>query len=442
MKRVHAASIGIVIALVGAVADAQIEVNPSSLKPYFGTGPAERFGKRWAIRVKKILTMEPTAKDPFGRVIDNGVILVKDGKIEALGPVASIAIPDGYTLVDKRDSWAMPGFVDLHCHNQAATASGWGSDLNDTVHQVNPGLRSVDTINPNNTLVRNALAAGVTAALFIPGSGSNMGGWGAVVKTYGDSPEEIVVRYPGALKVAQAGNPERFGDIGRSRMGMNYLIRETLLRGKAYHEAWTAFENGKTKQRPEYRADLENFRGLFAGLYPVIIHTQVAQVIQSTMRIFHDEVQVPRFFCSHASFDAFQNAPEFAKRGIHTDAGPRGFYLDPNTGRYLGLGALWWEGGVRNLTLNTDCPVIPQTDHWLCGTMATRLGLDERAAVAALTINNARALNLADRIGSLAVGKDADIQIRTGPPLDVTAWVEQVFVYGVIAYDAREGRRF
>lgn len=426
----------------GTDGTAQMKVSSSGLKPYFGPGPKARFGKRYAIRAGKILTMAISKDDAFGPVINQGVILVKDGKIEKVGREADISIPEGYEVVDATDCWAMPGFVDLHCHNQAATPLGWGSDLNDTVHQVNPGLRAVDTINPGNELVKNALAAGTTAALFIPGSGSNMGGWGAAVKTAGNSPEEIVIRFPGGLKVAQAGNPERNSDLGRTRMGMNFLIRNTLERGKAYHQAWKDYESGKTKAKPAYRADLENFRGLFEGLYPVIIHTQASQVFQSTMRIFHDQVKVPRFFQSHASFDSFENAPEIVKRGIYTDAGPRGFYLDPNTGRYLGLGMLWHEGGVENLTLNTDCPVIPQMEHWLCGTMAARYGLDERVAIRALTIKAAEALHLEDRIGSLEPGKDADIQIRTGSPLDVSAYVKKVFVYGLIAYDAEVERRF
>ena len=403
---------------------------------HLGKGLVEKKGKRYAIKAGKILTITRG-------VINGGVILVKDGKIEDVGPRDRMKIPEGYETIDASKHWVMPGYIDCHCHTLGATVYGWGNDLNDTVHQLNPGLSALDTLHPENDLILNARAAGVTAVVFIPGSGSNQGGWGVVAKNAGKTTEEMVMRYPGVLKVAQAGNPERRGDLGRTRMGMNWLIRDLLLRGKKYHEAWKAYEEGRSSEKPEVRHDLENFRGLYEGLYPALIHTQVAQVWQSTMRTFHDEVKVPGFYTSHASMDAFVNAPEAALRKINVDVGPRGYYLDPNTGRYLGLASLWWEGGVRNLTINTDAPIIPQNELWFQATMASRLGLDEEEAIKAQTIRAARSMGLEHRMGSIEKGKDADLQIRTGSPLDVTAYVWKLMIDGVVVYDIdKEKRRF
>ena len=141
--------------------------------------------------------------------------------------------------------------------------------------------------------------------------------------------------------------------------------------------------------------------------------------------------------------DAFVNAPEAAVRKINVDVGPRAYYLDPNTGRYLGLASLWWEGGARNITINTDAPIIPQSELWYQATVASRLGLDEEEAVKALTIKAARSMGLEHRMGSIEKGKDADLQIRTGAPLDVTAYVWKLLIDGVVVYDIdKDKRRF
>lgn len=424
------------LALLAGVAAAQIRVPDGPGAVYEGQGIRAKIGQRFAIHAGKILTITRG-------VIDNGTILVKDGKIEAVGPSATIEVPDGYKVIDARGDWVMPGFIDLHTHVYGATAAGWGNDLNDTVNQLNPGMRSVDVVTPNNSLALTARAAGITTAVFIPGSGNNMGGWGTVVKTAGDTPEEMVLRFPGVIKVAQAGNPERRSDLGRTRMGMTWLIRDVLERGKAYHQAWCDYEAGKSSKAPARDSELDYFRSLFAGNSQALIHTQVMQVFQGTMRVFHDQVHVPGFYCSHCSMDAFKNAAEAASRGIRVDAGPRNFFLDPNTGRYLGLAALWSAGGVKNLTVNTDAPVIPEHELWLQATVASRLGLDEETAIRALTIHSAQALGLEHRLGSVEPGKDADLQIRTGSPLDVSAWVKVVLIDGVIVYDhEKEKRRF
>jgi len=422
--------------MLTAGARAQIRV-PDRGAVYHGKGLRAKVGKRYAIRAGKILTITHG-------VINGGVILVKDGTIEAVGPADQVAVPEaGYEVIDARREWVMPGFIDLHSHVFAATPFGWGDDVNDIFHQVNPELRTLDTLNPENELVLNARAAGVSAAVFIPGSGTNMSGWGVVVKTAGRTPEEMVVRFPGVIKAAQAGNPERVADLGHTRRGMSWLIRNALERGKAYHARWTAYEKGDSKKKPRRRPDLEYFRSVYSGRVPALIHTQVMQVYQGTMRIFHDQVGVPGFIPSHASLDAFINAPEAAARNMRTDVGPRNFYLDPNTGRCLGLAALWWQGGLRKLTVNTDAPIIPEHELWLQGSIAARFGLDEKTAIEALTIRNAEAIGLADRLGSVEPGKDADLQIRTGSPLEVSAYVRMLLVDGVVVYDVkRDKRRF
>jgi imidazolonepropionase-like amidohydrolase len=225
-------------------------------------------------------------------------------------------------------------------------------------------------------------------------------------------------------------------------MGMNWTIREVLEEGKRYHEAWLAFEEGRTQVKPDKSLRLEPFRGLFAREFPVAVHTQIFQVVQSTMRICHDEMGLWTV-TDHSTFDGYKNASEFEKRGIWTICGPRGYWLDTEQSRFRGIASSWWEGGVRRVGINTDSPVVPQEDLIYQAAMNARLGLPPEAALEGVTIVGARALGIDDRVGSLEKGKDADIVVWTGDPLVPRGWVTLTMVNGVVAYDpARDGRRY
>src|SRR5262245_44772633 len=151
-----------------------------------------------AFRVAKIVSM-----DDRDSVLNDAVVLVKDGKIESVGRSSDTKIPDGYEVKDFSECWIVPGLVDCHDH-----VAGSQADLNDMVYLTNPGLNNRAAITPNNDNVRRARCGGVTSMMFIPGSGTNMGGFGTIAKSGGDTPEQVIVRSPGSLKIAQAGNPE------------------------------------------------------------------------------------------------------------------------------------------------------------------------------------------------------------------------------------------
>lgn len=373
-----------------------------------------------------------------GDTLDGAVVLVSDGKIQEVidDPEQSYQVPEGYEVIDARESWVLPGFVDLHSHIG-------GTDINEMVYPVNTGLRVLDNIRPNNSLLQKGLAGGVTTILFIPGSGTNVSGFGALLKTAGTDLDEVLIRFPGALKIAQGGNPERRGgDLGRYRMGMNYLIRNALQEGKAYAESWAAFESGKVETAPVKNPRLEYFRGLFRREYPVVVHTQGVPLIQSTLRILHDELKL-WVVIDHGTFDGYKMAPEVQKRGVMVMNGPRQFIFDWDRGGFRGLAAEWHKGGVETVGVNTDAPVVPQEELFFQAAMAVRLGLDPQAALRGMTIHSARAVGIEDRVGSLEKGKDADIVVWTGDPFDIRNYVSQVLVNGKIHYDIRkEPRRF
>jgi imidazolonepropionase-like amidohydrolase len=369
--------------------------------------------------------------------LEGAAVLLSGGRIDRIvaDPPAAFR-PDDHEVIDAAGLWVLPGFVDLHSHIG-------GSDINDMVYPVNPGFRVLDNVVPGNPLLQKAQAGGVTTVLFIPGSGTNMSGFGAIIKTGGDSIDDMLVRFPGALKIAQGGNPERRGgDLGRDRMGMNWLIRNVLEEGRRYTEAWDAFEAGKTVQRPELNPRLEYFRGLFHREYPVVVHTQGYQLVLATIRILHDEMKL-RVVIDHGEFDGSELGPEAAARGIMVMNGPRQFRFDNERGAIVGTARRWFDGGIKDVGINTDAPVVPQEELTYQCAMAIRYGLDPEVALRGITIQGARALGIEKRIGSLEEGKDADLVLWTGDPFDVRSHVVVTIINGRVVYDARrEPRRF
>ncbi len=381
-----------------------------------------------AVHVGKIIT---SAGDP----IVNGTILIEDGRIRAIGPASEIKVPAGFEEVDHRDKFAMPGLVDAHSH------VGGSGDLNEMVYQTNPELRNWDQVIPHNDQLKVAVAGGVTTICFIPGSGTNMGGFGVLMKTGPGDPEDVIIRAPGVLKIAQSGNPERRGgEVGSGRMGMNHVIRQQLELGRIYTRQWDLYESGKTDKPPKVNLRLEYFKPLFRREIPVVVHTQAYQVVQSTLRILHDEMNL-RVVIDHGTFDSYKLSPEIIKRDIPVMAGPRAFRYEPDDGQIKGIVAEFDRRGIRSLGVNTDAPVIPQEELWFQAAMGVRFGWNEEDALRGLTIEPAKALMVDQRVGSLEPGKDADILITTGSILDPRNYVTQVFIDGESVYDIRKDRR-
>lgn len=384
----------------------------------------------YAIKAGKILTITKG-------VIQNGVVLVKDGKIEKVGK--DITIPAGYTVIDASEDWLLPGMVDIHSH---AGGEGYG-DINDMVFSLNPGLRILDTIALNTPGLERAVAAGVTTINHIPGSGSNNGGTGVIMKTAGDDLDEVVLRFPGVLKIAQAGNPERrwSGEIGTGRMGMTWHLRELMHQIKAYHAEWQAYESGVSKEKPEKNVKFEYIREVFDGILPVFVHVAWFQPVQTVFRMYHDELGLTNAVITHGEFGGYQNGPAISTRQVHYDCGPRlyDFWEDS----FRGLITEYAKAGVKNISINTDAVGSGQEKLFLQAAMAVRLGIDDKTALEGITINGARAFGIDDRVGSIEVGKDADLVVWTGNPLDVRNHVLMTMINGKIFYEvSRDGQRY
>ncbi|MBL8899326.1 MAG: amidohydrolase family protein [Planctomycetes bacterium] len=372
------------------------------------------------VRVAKALTMR-------GRPVDHAVIAIEGGKIVRIGK--DVPIPVGARVLDHSSSWACPGFIDLHSHI-------WSEgDINEMGHPLNPELRTLDALVLWSDAMRRASASGVTTVLSISGSGTNFSSFGTLLKV---KPvrrlEDAIVMQPGAMKVAQDWNPERRGgDLGASRMGMSYGMRWMNDRALAHAAAVRAGGPGDK--------ELDNLAALLEGEIPVLIHTASARGVMNTVRMWHDEYPT-RMVLSHGCFDGWRGAAYAAARDVAINNGPRMFEFSRVDGRMHGICAEFARAGVRRLSVNTDSPVVPQHELAFQASMAAWLGLPDYDALEALTYWPAEALGVDHRLGSLEPGKDADLVITSGSPLDVRAAVELVIVDGEIVFDRRrDGER-
>ena len=360
--------------------------------------------------------------------IDGGVLVEAGGRIVAIGAKKDVAIPPGARVVDHGDAWLCPGYVDLHHH-----VSSGGGDINDMVMPLNAELRTLDVVKPSEEAVRRTAAGGVTTTLFIPGSGTNISGFGVLLKMrWGGSLDAMVLRQPGAMKVAQGFNPERgSGDLGATRMGSKELLMRQLERGQAYEAAWRAHREGKG-DKPAFEPALEQLRQVFAKEVPVLIHTAGLRDCIATARMFQDVFPV-QMVLSHGCFDGWLAAESLARRQTPLNLGPHMYQFDPY-GRMQGMCQAYWDAGCTDMSINTDAPVVAAEEFQLQGAMAARLGLPWIAALTALTLAPARQIGVADRVGSLTVGKDADFQVVDGDPLDPRHAPREVYIEGTLVH--------
>jgi imidazolonepropionase-like amidohydrolase len=363
--------------------------------------------------------------------VDHALVLVKDGKIEQVLPAPGAAIPAGYELVDLGARWVMPGMIDLHSH-----LGGSGGDINDMVLQVNAGLRVSAAVVPRNNNLKAILAAGVTTVLFIPGSGTNISGSGILIKTAPSHFEEMRLRDPGSLKIAQGDNPTRWG-YGMGRSMMNYNIRGELARGMHYAHERAA--DSRRERDPRF----DVFEDLAAKRCQVSTHTQIYQLVMQSLRIIRGEFGID-VYIDHGEWQGYLATEQALAMGVATISGPReidvpgGHGLDTD-GRIVGIAGEYQRRGMELVGFNTDAPVVPGEELPLQGAMSARYGFDgsQLQGVKGLTIVPAIVAGIEKRVGSLEPGKDADFLVLDGDPLDPRTRIEQVFVEGQRVLDAR-----
>ena len=371
-------------------------------------------------------------------IVQPAMLLIRDGRIEALEAPRQL---DGeYERVELGDLWLAPGLIDLHSH-----IGGSRRDINDMVHQVNPGLRVSPTVIPDNRSLQAALASGVTTVLYIPGSGTNIGGQGVLMKTAFEDYSSALVRDPGSLKIAQGDNPTRWG-YGMGRLLMNYHLRHTIRRGMVYAAAWEAHERGEGPA-PERELSLDVFRELKAKRTQISTHTQYYQLVMMTIKMLAVEFGLD-VYIDHGSFDSYENADRAIAAGVAAILGPRTVMwpIPPRydtDGQVHGTAWGFQKEGMQEVGFNTDAPVIPGETLALQSAMSQRYGFEgyRTEGVRGLTVVPARAAGIEEEVGSLEAGKSADVIVVDGDPADPRTQVLRVLIGGRTVYEAPERGR-
>jgi len=320
------------------------------------------------------------------------------------------------------------------------------------VYMTNPELRVSSAVEPENASLRRGLAGGVTSVLFIPGSGTNMGGQGVLLKTGLRTYEAMEIRNPGSLKLAQAGNPERW-TIGVGRSLMNWNTRNTFRRGLAYAKRYVEARKRSDEAkgpRPERNIQWDVFPWLLEKRTQVSTHTQMYQVVLMTLTMARMELGLD-VYIDHGEFAGMRAAPLAQELGVPAIIGPRELdgtipFLCPGTdGKFVGIAAGYQQAGHKRIGFNTDSPIVPEEELPVQATVSVRYGFDDSQmdALRGLTIVPAETAGIDRRVGSLEPGKDADLLVVTGNPIDPRNWVEVAYIEGERVYDAkREGRRW
>lgn len=362
-----------------------------------------------------------------------GDILIRAGKIEAINP--GIQPPQGAAILDAEGLQVYPGLIDAHSHiGLSEEKTGLqGNDCNENTNPVTPCLRALDGINPMDAAFHNALATGITGALVGPGSANAIGGQFVFIKTSGRMIEEMTVLSPAALKIAFGENPKTSygpnGQMPATRMGIASLIREELFNAGQYLKSCQA---GGTSA--SYR--MESYRPLFEGRIPLKAHVHRADDILTAMRIAKEFGL--RLTLDHCT-EGHLIAPAIAQSGFPAIVGPSlasRSKCEVSHSDFKTAGILAKAGVLVALT--TDHPVSRIQYLPLCAALAAKEGLGETEALRAITINAARICRVDHRLGSLVPGKDADLALWDGSPLEIKSSVRYTLVNGQVVYDASQ----
>jgi imidazolonepropionase-like amidohydrolase len=385
-----------------------------------------------------------------GEPIEGGTVLLRDGKIAAVeGP--GFAVPSGVVVVDATGKWVLPGFIDAHAHaGVAEEAEGWaGQDTNERTDPNSAHVRALDAINPADQGFRDAIGGGVLAVNVNPGSANPIGGQTVAIKCWGRTVDEMVLREPAGLKSALGENPKRvYGERSETpstRLGTAAVIRGAFVAAQNYQAklAASASSADSSSERTVVDRDLklEALSRVLRREIPWRQHCHRADDIATAMRMAREFGY--DLVIDHGT-EAYLLADQIAAAQIPVIIGP--LFTSRSKvelrNRSLANPARLAAAGVT-IAITTDHPVVPI--HFLIhqATLAVKEGLDPVTALRAVTINPARIMGVDARIGSLSVGKDADLVIWSGDPLDVMSRAERAFLDGREIYrydhDLREG---
>lgn len=366
-----------------------------------------------------------------GEPINNGILIVQNGEIIAVGD-ENINIPDNAKIHDVSGKVIMPGLVDTHSH----IGEGDGGDRSSTLH---PDVRIMDTINPRSKSFKRALAGGITSVNIMPGSGHLMSGQTVYLKLREANRIEDMLIYLneektiyGGLKMANGTNPRGNPPSAGTRGKAAAMVRELYIKAQEYQGKIEAADGDETKMPPR-DLGMETLVEVLQGKRTVHNHTHKHQDILTAMRLA-DEFGY-KLVLQHVS-EAWKVADEIAEAGYPASIITLDSFggkveaadLSNANGKYLD------ETGVL-VGFHTDDGITDSRLFLRSAAMGVREGMSRKSALEALTIANAKMMDIDDRVGTLEIGKDADFIILSGDPFSVYTHIEQTWIEGLKVWD-------
>jgi imidazolonepropionase-like amidohydrolase len=383
--------------------------------------------------------------------LEPGTVLVEGGRIVAVGE--SVTIPEDAERCDAEGKVVMPGLIDAHCHvGLWPEGVGWDhSDGNEMTDPITPHLRALDALHPEDPAFKELVAAGVTTVLTGPGSGNLIGGQWVCVKTAPKpSVEQMVLLEPAGMKMALGENPKRvYGEQKKTpstRMGNAAALRAAFVDAQNYLDQWERYEGVLAAYQAKAKAGdteveapkvqerdlkLEALGKVLRREMKARIHAHRADDMLTAIRIA-EEFDLD-LTLEHAT-EGYKIADTLAAKGIPVTAGPIlfsrvKFELKEMTPKNPGLMA---KKGVKVAIQTDEMSAVKYLA--INAALAVREGMEEEEALRAITIHPAEIIGVDHRVGSLEVGKDADIVVLSGHPLDYRTVTELVLIDGAVAY--------
>ncbi|MBB2480564.1 amidohydrolase [Bacillus sp. APMAM] len=368
--------------------------------------------------------------DGTGNVIDNGKIVIEDGKFSQIG--TSLSIPEGCKVIDVEGKIVTPGLIDVHTHlgvHEEGVGKA-GQDVNETSSEVTSQVRSLDGINPFEPGFEVARKSGITTVQIMPGSANVIGGEMVVVKTKGTVVDQMVLREPSGMKAATGENPKNVhggkGKMPTTRMGVAARLREKFMEAEHYK---MQFENGKVARN----LGLENLCKVLNKEIPLRVHAHRADDIATVLRLkreFNIDITIEHCTEGHLIADFI------AEHDVMVSVGPT-----MSSKSKVELANKGWHTLVAltnagvSVSITTDHPVVGIEHLMTSAIMAVKNGLSETDALKAITINAAKHLGVEERVGSIEAGKDADFAIWSGDTFDLRSSVVKTYIQGECVFE-------
>ncbi len=385
------------------------------------------------IKNGRILTMA-------GETYDPGSLLIKDGKIYKIDKELEAEQNELSEVIDATDCWVMPGLIESHCHIGITEEKKGleGDDCNETRDPITPYIRSLDAINPMDSAFHNAISSGITSMMIGPGSANVVGGQFAFIKADGRCIDAMVVLEPAAMKVGFGENPKsnynELGMIPSTRMTIAGMLREELFHAKEYQKSKEKAEKNGDAFELEFKK--ECWIPVLRKEIPIKAHVHRADDILTAIRIAKEfDLDLTLDHCTEGHLIA----EEIKASGFPAIIGPTlssRSKIEVQNMDFKTAGILH-KHGVK-VSICTDHPVSRIQYLPICAGYAAKEGLGIEEGLKAITINPAEICRVSHRVGSLEVGKDADIAIFSGNPMEVFTKALFTIINGEVIYRAEE----